>query len=448
MTISKEISEFLVDTKFHDIPEETIEFTKGLTLKTVAGMLGGSLTNAGRRITNYVRSRGGPQEAGVIGCGFRAPLEEAVLANGTFAHAAELEDDQLPSATSDINIFPVIFPLADRLRLTGREIVEASAVSMEVMNRLGMFSIAYMGMTDLPFYGVLGSAAAAAKVLGLSPSEIHSAFGIALGRAGGFIVNFGTDAHFLESAMACRDGLEAAILARNGMTGNADFEAWLGGLLGQGKVDLGSITRDLGKPKWHVHNIWIKKYPCCLLTHRQDDAAFSILKKNTLTYEDIERLEIHVGPIDAICDRPHPKDPEDARFSFQHIMAAIMLEGDLNFDTFSTDKIADLRFKEARAKVRVTTHPDWERKWLSGPGKVTIITKDGKTFSEERDEPLGGSKYPLSMDQFKELYRKYTRDVLSEEQAEWTSEIILNLEQFKDLQEFMDVLTFRYAAKK
>ena len=42
MSISKQLSEFLVETKLKDIPKETIEFTKQLGLKTVAGMLNGS----------------------------------------------------------------------------------------------------------------------------------------------------------------------------------------------------------------------------------------------------------------------------------------------------------------------------------------------------------------------------------------------------------------------
>jgi len=47
-----------------------------------------------------------------------------------------------------------------------------------------------------------------------------------------------------------------------------------------------------------------------------------------------------------------------------------------------------------------------------------------------------------------ELYKKYAKGLLTEKQLEWTANIILNLEQYKDLQEFMDVLTYRYAVKR
>ncbi len=69
-------------------------------------------------------------------------------------------------------------------------------------------------------------------------------------------------------------------------------------------------------------------------------------------------------------------------------------------------------------------------------------------LTKEMEQPLGGTKLPLSVDQFKELYKKYAKGILNEEQQEWTANIILNLEQYKDLQEFMDVLTYRYAVRR
>jgi len=448
MSIAKKFSEFIMETNLEDIPPETIKFTKELALKTVAGMLAGSITLTGRKITNFIRNQGGPAEASVIGCGFRSSVESASFANGVFAHAAELEDDQFPSATSDITIFPVIFPLADKLRLNGREIIEAAAVSMEVMNRVGMFSLAHKGFTDLPFYGILGAAAAAARILGLKAEEIHSALGIAIGRAGGFIVNFGTDAHYFESALACKDGLLAAIWAKEGMTGNGDIEKWLTALMGPEAVNLDKITENLGNPPWHVHNIWIKKYPCCFLTHRQIDATQALLKENKLSCQEIERIDLDVGPVDATCDRPNPKDIEDSRFSFQHILGGLILEGGLSYDTFTNDKINDPSFKEVRSKIKVHVHADWPAQFQSGIAKIKIIQKGGREFSKEMEQPLGGAKLPLTSEQFKELYKKYAKDLLTEKQLEWTANITLNLEQYKDLQEFMDVLTYRYAVRR
>ena len=165
MALIDTLVEFVYDTSYKDIPEPTVTFTKQLLSKIVAAMLNGTKTRAGRRTMEYVKSMKGFEEVGVVGGGFRCSLEEAVFVNGMTAHAAELEDDQFPSATSDITVFPVIFPLAEKLRLTGEDVIESSALGLEIMNRIGMFPLSSKGITDLPFYGVIGAAITAGKAV-------------------------------------------------------------------------------------------------------------------------------------------------------------------------------------------------------------------------------------------------------------------------------------------
>ena len=55
--IGRRLAEFAVETKFEDIPKEVIEFTKGLTLKTVAGMLVGSKKPSGQKMTELIKQQ-------------------------------------------------------------------------------------------------------------------------------------------------------------------------------------------------------------------------------------------------------------------------------------------------------------------------------------------------------------------------------------------------------
>jgi 2-methylcitrate dehydratase len=100
MTLIERLSEFSVGVKLENIPRET-------------------RLPQGEKILRYVREKNNPPEVGIVGSRLRAPLEEAILVNGFFAHVSELEDDQYPGPTSDITIFPVVYPLAEKLRLRG-----------------------------------------------------------------------------------------------------------------------------------------------------------------------------------------------------------------------------------------------------------------------------------------------------------------------------------------
>lgn len=449
MKMAEEFSRFIVETEFKDIPPETVKFAKELTLKNIAGMLAGSTVPTSRRIIRYVRERAISPEAGVIGCGFRACAENAALANGYFAHASELEDDQFPGGgVSTITVWPVIFSLAEPLKLSGKDILLAIIIGTEVQNRIAYYASAGtdpMGIVGLPFYGIFGATATAAKVLQLDCDETKNALGLAMTQGLGYMHTWGTDTHFYESAAVCRNGITTALLAKDGMNSNPDFEKWLTTLIGE-KVEIAKITAGLGK-EFFIHNIWVKKYPCCFFTHRYIDGLSILMKEQNLCYGDIERVEVYIGPLDWIVDRPEPKTIEDSKFSLQHVLAAIMLEGDINMDTFTEEKITDKKFIETRSKVKVIVDQQRPRRYMSGIARVDVLTKDKRKLTKEMEQSIGGPKLPLTTEQFVELYKKYASVALSEDQVKQTAEIILNLEKKRDVMELMDILTFRHIIK-
>jgi hypothetical protein len=76
-----------------------------------------------------------------------------------------------------------------------------------------------------------------------------------------------------------------------------------------------------------------------------------------------------------------------------------------------------------------------------------LTLKNGKTLTGAMDQPYGGPKYPLTMDQTVDIYRKYCKGILSDAQIERTKDIILNMENEPDLRELFDICTFRHLAK-
>lgn len=445
--VADRFAEFTVDVRFKDIPPETVSVVKVLSLKCIAGMVAGSAVASSKKVIRYVRERAGRPEAGVIGCRFRTSMEDAALADGYFAHASELEDDQFPGGgVSTITVIPALLPVAEALKLSGREYIEAALVGIEVQNRLAYYASAgsdSLGIVGLPFYGIFGATAACAKAMGLDYDETRRALGVAMTQGLGYMHQWGTDTHFWESATVCRNGVEVATLAKAGMTSNPDVERWLGMLFGPGKVEVEKITAGLGRPPFFAHNVWIKKYPCCFFTHRYIDAVASLMRENGLSYEQIEAVQLHIGPLDTVCDRPHPTNTEDSKFSFQHTLAAMMLEGDIGLETFGEGKIKDPRYGEARAKVRTVIEEDWPRRYQSGVALVEMGLRDGRRLSREMEQPIGSPKLPLTDEQLQGLYRKYSTPVLSSQQIEHTMEMILAIEEAPDLLDLMEALTFR-----
>jgi 2-methylcitrate dehydratase PrpD len=443
--ITKELARFTVETRYPDIPDNVLDFAKGLTLKTTAGMLAGSTNPASRKISNLIKDRNLPEDVGVIGCGFMTSLWEGVLSNAYFAHASELEDDSFYEGgiSWDITVIPLLLPLAQKLRLSGKAFMEALAVGLEVHFRTCLFSPEHLGQVIVP--GAIGPAAAAARALGLDVEETAAAFGFAVSAPPILIPSFGTDAHYLESSLQALQACIGAEMAKEKMQSNPDITGYLSKLLGEGRINPSKIVAGLGQ-EWLFTNIWIKKYPCCFINHRQIDLIRELRGQHNLSFEDVEKIEVHSSPADEPCNRPEPKTLGDLQFSFQHILGAAMLDGDVNFSHIDPDILQDAKYREARSKVEVVLHPDRSSAIMEAPAQLTIRTKDGREICGERMYPIGSPQEPLSMEQFRELYVKFSSGFLSKDQIDRTAEILLNLEKATDVLELMDILTFRHQA--
>ena len=154
-----------------------------------------------------------PEEAGVIGCGYMTSLWESVLLNAYFAHASELEDDSFYNGgvAWDITVVPLLLPMAQKLRISGKNLLEAIILGLEVHSRTAMLPSEHLGMCVWP--GAVGPAAAAARALELNPEETISAFGLSMSAGPVLISNFGTDASLFGISFASSSCLHCS---RNG----------------------------------------------------------------------------------------------------------------------------------------------------------------------------------------------------------------------------------------
>ncbi len=447
--VVEQLVDFTSKTRYPDIPEEAVNFGKGLIVKIVAGMVAGSAKPSGRKMATMIRARGLPGEVGVIGSGFKTSVWEATFLHAFYAHASELEDDRVIEGSSwDITVIPLLFSLCEKLRLSGKTLLESIIVGLEAHCRTSIFPSDHLGLLMIP--PAVGPALAASKVMGLNKNEMTSAIGLAMSGAPLSFLNFGTDAHYLESTLQCFHGLVSAEMAKEGMYGNSDIVAFLSLMLGKDKVVPKKMVEDLGK-KWIFTDIWIKKYPLCLMIHRYIDTLLELKRENNFTSDDVELIEAHINPGGELCNRPEPKNERDLQFSYHNALAAALVDGDVNLSHVEFDMINDPKMKEARAKVKLIKHMEWPsgvdaEAMTAVPAQITVKMKNGKTFFKERKNFIGSPEEPLTMDQFKGLYYKFTHGILPDEQIKKTQDMIMNLENLSDTDELMDTLVFRHRA--
>lgn len=93
------VAEFIVNTRFRDIPDNVMALGKKSILDGLGLALAGSASTLAPLIKQYLGSLGSCAEnSSVIGTQLRVPARFAAFANGNFIHADDFDDTQLAVA--------------------------------------------------------------------------------------------------------------------------------------------------------------------------------------------------------------------------------------------------------------------------------------------------------------------------------------------------------------
>jgi 2-methylcitrate dehydratase PrpD len=452
MGVTKDLVEWITNASYADLPDETISLTKGLLLKTVASMVIGSREPLGKKLIRYVSGVGGTPEVGVVGAGLLTNTENAAFVNGTLAHATETEDAYFfpnNEAVASCWIFPAMLTLGEKLLSTGKEITTATVVALETASRLARSAPGVgvrHGINTAGWFGLPGATAGVSRLLGLNAEQTENAMSIAASQSAGIARQAGFDAHTLEAGHSCRAAVLSGFLAETGASGIPDFveggPVLLGPVWEDGTIDLNIITDGLGKPPFDVHKLEFKKYPGCGFVHASVDALATLLKEEKIANDDVERIETEVHSVAGeFCDRLHPTSIGAARFSFQYVLAEVLLRGKVDHTSFiSKDRLFEPKFREAQSKVKVTVNPDLALDYKGS--RVTVFKKDGQKLVTELKAFWGHPENPLTLEDTRDVLRPFLDSILRKEQRERVEELMLNLEKQTDIRELMHILTF------
>jgi 2-methylcitrate dehydratase PrpD len=399
----------------------------------------------GKIAIKYVKDQNCPEEAGVLGGGFRTSAEYAALANGSLSHTTELEDDSFPEGLYSCGAWPTVFAMGEKHKFSGKEIIEAFVLGYEVGAKIGVASEKAIADGYLNAAGCLtiGSAAMAAKLLKLDIDKTTHALSIAASQANGIARQTGAGAHLIEAGFAGRNGICAATLAKLGFTGNPTILEGPGGFMdlwaGRPEFDL-----PLGESP-RVLEVGIKKYPCCYLMQRNIDGVLDLIEEHRILWDEVDIVEHGINhTVSLYLKYPQPATGEDARFSLQHSTVACFFDQKVFLDSYTDEKAQDPKYKEAREKVKVHVHPEWERGYFAFHSPVTIRLKDGTKHEKTCIDAKGDPSRRLTTD---EVMHKYMdcldfAGIFSRHAAEKAAEMTLSLDKLEDVSELASVLTF------
>lgn len=442
------LAEFLAGLRYEDLPTTVVEYTEELFLD----WLGSALASQNRHpipLFQRYAQRMGPAsgKSRVLVDGSSTSAYFAALVNGASSHLVEQDDLHNSSVLHPATVvFPAALAAAQELGKSGRELILASVAGYEAGIRIGEF----LGRSHYRIFhttatvGTLAAAVAVGKLLGLDSRQFVNCLGSAGTQAAGLweFLRDAADSKQLHTAKAAADGLLAAYLTADGLTGAQNIlEGEQGMAAGMSSdADPSRLVDGLGT-RWALCETSYKFHASCRHTHPAADALLGLMQREGLKHGDIAQVttRVHQGAIDVLGRVVVPQTVHQAKFSMGTVLGLIAVHGKAGLVEFEEFALSDAAVSAFREKVSMQLDGEvdgaYPRRWL---GRVDVLTTDGRQLHGAIDEPKGDPGNGLSRAELEDKFRRLLAFAgqRSESEADRLVQASWRLHQLSNLDDF------------
>jgi len=411
MTLAEELAQRIVSLRFDELPVEAVAAAKAGLLDTLGVALVGQNEDATRTAASLLLAEAKHGPSLIFGTTRRASPLAAAFINGMAANVLDFDDCNAslgghPSAP----ILGAVVALAEQVGASGRQVLAAYIAGVETAAKIGRGVNDYHyehGWHPTSTLGVFGVAAACTHLLGLTREETAIALAIAASHASGIKANFGTATKSLHIGNCARNGMMAALLARQGFTAAVDaFEHKQGFLRvynGAGNFSTARVLEQWAQPLDIVMpGIQVKQHPCCLSVQSAVDAMIALARDHDLNASEVARVDAatHRRRLEH-TDRPAPDSGIDAMLSLQYCLARALIDKQIALEDFKGDAHREPSVCDLMKRIQVRAHPDSDKSEDNDFfAEIAVTMRDGAEHRIRIDRPVGhepGQPLPLPL---------------------------------------------------
>jgi len=341
--------------------------------------------------------------------GGTSSVEWATFVNGLLIRYLDYNDTYLslePAHPSD-NLAPVL-AVGESVGADGKELITAAILAYEIQCRLCDAASLRKHGVDHVTYGAISSAVAACKLMELKVPQTTHAVGIAgvcnvaLRQTRSGELSMWKGCAF---ANAARNGVFAALLAAEGLTGPAPvFEGDLGfmRLVTREPFVVAPMGGEDGSDKpFMMPQTYIKYWPAEYHSQSAIDAALQLRPEvgnvKQVKAIDIYTFEAAYNIIGKYPEQWRPRTRETADHSLPYCTAVALLDGEVTDRQFEHDRFTDPAVLELVAKVKVQLDDALTARYPRGiPNRVVVTMDDGRQLVREVEFPRGHAGNPMT----------------------------------------------------
>lgn len=365
----------------------------------------------------YAARRSTAGQHAVWGTIMRTDAESAALANGVATRYLDYNDAYYgvePIHPSDV--VPTLFAAAIEQQSSAEEFLEAVAVAYEVAMEAADRITPRLRGFDHVNVTMLGAAAGASALYGLSVEQARHAVSIAVTSHGAFRqARHGQLSMWkaFAAADACRHALYAVILASLGARGPAapftGQNAFFARALGLSPEEFPLLPLPARGSARRIERTQIKCFPCGSVGQSAGQAATDLAAAG-VRLGDVDAIDLRLDPKAAGLmvspEKMEPRTRETADHSIPYVVVSTLARGSLDVESFSDAAVDDQEVHVfLRDHVSVGADADLGGGHDMGfPIRLSLRMKDGSTREHAVEHPPGSPNRPMTRE---ELRRKF-----------------------------------------
>jgi len=456
IAVTPRLGRWVSELTLASLPAEVVSHLKLCLLDSLGCGVFGAAQQWGKIAGDVAVAFSGGGKSSLLARSEKVSPPDAAMANGTAIHGFEIDDAHVSSSLHPGAVtVPVCLAIAEARATSGAEFLVAMAAGYEAGLRVGIcagISHSTSGYHVTGTVGALAAAAAAARLLNLSPAQSAHALGLGATQAAGlYSARTGGMAKRFHAGRASQSGVVAAFLAEQGFTGSLDaIEAPFGGLMStmHGQFAPETILAGLGD-KWETVRVGLKAYAACASAHTTIDGVRD-LRRRGLTPETLARLTISMSKKSHInIGWPYqPGDVIAAQMNGYYAAAVALFDGEAFIDQYTKERLADPAILNLMPLIDIVHDPDLDRGGAAKRHAVKIkaLRKDGSELTASVEQRRGSADHPLPMKEVEQKFRRLAAVCLPTSAIEELVDIVGNIESLRNLDRLFETIANRRRA--
>jgi 2-methylcitrate dehydratase PrpD len=333
-------------------------------------------------------------------------------------------------------------------KASGEALLEALVAGYETVTAIGRAchpALRHRGFHPTGPVAVFGAAMATGKLRRLSASQLAHAMGIAASSAAGLFafVNGGGDIKRLHAGHAAREGMQAALLAEQGVEGPPGVLEARDGFMQAFAYDAPEEACAIVLPPataFGITDCYIKPNPCCRHIQPATEALIGLLNDENIATEEVQHVAVETYRIAAEHAATGWDDFASAQLSFRYLMALALKFRAVKFEYFDDKTRSDQALGALAQKFQISAPAEIDRLYPQlRPARVTVTTARGK-FTRQADEALGSRLLPLDDAGLKAKFNDLVEPVHGAAKTTTLAEQLWNIEHLVDVSTLVETL--------